>query len=96
MEADGHTVIVADPNVAPLCATRSRRVKTDRRDARTLCEACVLRRRSLRLFGILSGCVSCPSPVRHPAHGLLAFSSQNRAPCASDVLNVKTAGVPVG
>lgn len=40
LEADRHTVIVADPNFAPMYATRSRRVKTDKRDARTLCEAC--------------------------------------------------------
>ncbi|MGH7393944.1 MAG: IS110 family transposase, partial [Candidatus Rokuibacteriota bacterium] len=33
---------VADPNYAPMYATRSRRVKTDRRDARTLMEACQL------------------------------------------------------
>jgi transposase len=39
LEALGHTVIVADPNYAPMYATRSRRVKTDRRDARTLAEA---------------------------------------------------------
>jgi transposase len=31
LEALGHEVIVADPNFAPLYATRSRRVKTDRR-----------------------------------------------------------------
>lgn len=41
-EALGHTVIVADPNFAPMYATRSRRVKTDKRDARTLAEACRL------------------------------------------------------
>jgi transposase len=40
LEALGHEVIVADPNFAPMYATRSRRVKTDRRDARTLAEAC--------------------------------------------------------
>jgi transposase len=39
LEAMGHTVIVADPGFAPMYATRSSRVKTDRRDARTLCEA---------------------------------------------------------
>src|SRR6059036_3045694 len=39
LEALGHAVIVADPNYAPMYATRSRRVKTDRRDARTLAEA---------------------------------------------------------
>ena len=36
LESLGHVVIVADPNYAPMYATRSRRVKTDRRDARTL------------------------------------------------------------
>ena len=39
----GQEVIVADPNFAPMDATRSRRVKTDRRDAGTLAEACQLR-----------------------------------------------------
>jgi transposase len=39
LEACGHTVIVADPGFAPMYATRSSRVKTDKRDARTLCEA---------------------------------------------------------
>lgn len=42
LEQLGHQVIVADPNVAPMYATRSRRTKTDRRDARTLMEACRL------------------------------------------------------
>ncbi|MDT7779454.1 MAG: transposase [Acidobacteriota bacterium] len=36
------TVVVADPNFAAMYATRSRKVKTDRRDARTLAEACRL------------------------------------------------------
>ncbi len=39
LETLGHTVIVADPNDALMSATRSGRVKTDRRDARTLAEA---------------------------------------------------------
>jgi transposase len=39
LEALGHEVIVADPNYAPMYATRARRVKTDKRDARTLAEA---------------------------------------------------------
>ena len=39
LEALGHEVIVADPNFAPMYATRSRKVKTDRRDARALAEA---------------------------------------------------------
>ncbi len=42
LEGLGHEVIVADPNYAPMYATRSRRVKTDKRDARTLAEACRL------------------------------------------------------
>lgn len=39
LEALGHEVIVADPGFAAMYATRSKRVKTDKRDARTLCEA---------------------------------------------------------
>src|SRR3989304_802090 len=42
LEELGHEVIVADPNYAPRYATRSRRVKTDRRDARALATACRL------------------------------------------------------
>ena len=42
LETLGHTVVVADPGYAPMYATRSRRVKTDKRDARTLAEACRL------------------------------------------------------
>ncbi len=40
LEALGHEVIVADPNFAPMYATRTRRTKTDKRDARALMEAC--------------------------------------------------------
>ena len=43
LEGLGHEVVVADTNFAPMYATRSRRVKTDKRDARTLAEACRLR-----------------------------------------------------
>jgi transposase len=42
LEGLGHEVIVADPNFAPMYATRTRKVKTDRRDARALTEANVL------------------------------------------------------
>jgi len=42
LEDLGHEVIVADPNYAAMYATRSRRVKTDRRDAMTLADACRL------------------------------------------------------
>ena len=40
LEGFGHEVIVADPNYAPMYGHRTRRVKTDRRDARALAEAC--------------------------------------------------------
>ena len=42
LEALGPEVIVADPNFAPMYATRTRKVKPDRRDARALADACVL------------------------------------------------------
>ena len=42
LEGLGHEVVVADPNFAPMYATRHRKVKTDRRDARALAEACLL------------------------------------------------------
>jgi transposase len=42
LESAGHEVVVGDPNFAPMYAQRSRRVKTDRRDARALMEACKL------------------------------------------------------
>ena len=39
LEADGHEVIVADPNYAPMYGERTRKVKTDRRDVLALAEA---------------------------------------------------------
>lgn len=42
LEDLGHEVIVADPNYAPMYAHRWRKVKTDRRDALALLEACRL------------------------------------------------------
>ena len=42
LEGLGHEVMVADPNYAPMYAQRSRRVKTDKRDAVALAEACKL------------------------------------------------------
>lgn len=42
LEGLGHEVIVADPNYAPMYPERRRRVKTNRRDARTLATACRL------------------------------------------------------
>lgn len=40
LEGLGHEVIVADPNYAPMYGQRSRAIKTDRRDAAALAEAC--------------------------------------------------------
>lgn len=42
LESLGLVAIVADPNFAPMYATRSRKVKTDKRDARCLAQACKL------------------------------------------------------
>lgn len=39
VEEVGHEVVVADPNYAPMYSHRSRRIKTDRRDAHALAEA---------------------------------------------------------
>lgn len=41
LEELGHEVVVADPNFAPMYGTRTRRVKTDKRDAKALADACV-------------------------------------------------------
>jgi transposase len=42
LEGLGHEVIVADPNFASMYATRTRKIKTDRRDARALADANLL------------------------------------------------------
>ena len=42
LEGLGHEVIVADPNFAPMYATRTRKIKTDGRDARALADANLL------------------------------------------------------
>ena len=41
-ESMGMEVIVADPNFAPMYATRSKKLKTDKRNARCLAQACKL------------------------------------------------------
>src|SRR5258708_4050999 len=40
LESLGQEVIVADPNYLPMYGSRSRKVKTDRRDVAALAEAC--------------------------------------------------------
>jgi transposase len=42
LERLGHEVIVANPSFTPMYATRTRRIKTDRRDARALADANLL------------------------------------------------------
>jgi transposase len=39
LEELGHRVVVADPNFAPMYATRTRKIKTDKRDAHALVDA---------------------------------------------------------
>ena len=38
----GLDVAVADPNLVPMYATHSKKLKTDKRDARCLAQACIL------------------------------------------------------
>src|SRR5215467_4482494 len=63
LEALGHHVVVADPNVAPMYATRTRKVKTDRRDARALAE-------DLSVGGLppRTPALRCPAPRPGPPH----------------------------
>ena len=62
LEAVGHTVVVADPNYAPMYGETRRRVKTDRRDAAALAKpigaAGIARRIAARRrsAGCSSGC----------------------------------------
>jgi transposase len=42
LEELGHEVVVGDSNFAPIYTTRSHRVRTDNRDARTLAKVCKL------------------------------------------------------
>ena len=42
LEELGHEAVVGDPNFQLMYASRSKRIKTDRRDARALCDACRL------------------------------------------------------
>jgi transposase len=42
IEEAGHEAVVADPNYELMYATRARKIKTDRRDGRAMCDACRL------------------------------------------------------
>jgi hypothetical protein len=66
----GHEVVVADPNLPPMYATRRRRVKTDRRAAQPDGSgACDLpgarRRRRARGYGSARGDSAVPPKPRH-------------------------------
>jgi transposase len=67
LEALGHEVIVADPNFAPMYATRSRKVKTDRRDI-------IQRVQGLPLPGRLRSVVAPLLAVMRPLNQPLAYS----------------------
>ena len=64
LEELGHEVIVADPNFAPMYATRTRKIKTDRRDARALAAANLLG--AYRRAHRLSDAASRARPPRGP------------------------------
>ena len=75
LEALGHEVIVADPNYAPMYGSRSRKVKTDKRDAAALAEACLDRDLSTRASRV-GGCAAVTSE--------LAGAQSPGAPAESD------------
>ena len=65
LEGLGHDVIVADPNYGAMYARRSRRVKTDRRDAAGLADAClhgVTRRRGKKV-AMVARSAARPHPI---------------------------------
>jgi len=71
LEALGHEVIVADPNYAPMYATRSRRVKTDKRDARALRAmmygSFVIHHELVPSSAVTHWCPFRPDPLRQPS-----------------------------
>ena len=70
LESLGHEVIVADPNDAPMYADRSRRTKTDQRDAWTLVDARGCSRMLVDARGcVQDGRVSSRAPVVGGATG---------------------------
>jgi transposase len=95
LEALGHEVIVADPNFAPMYGTRSRKVKTDRRDARALAEAYLLGAYRPAIAspipsatcGAASGSAT-PSSTRAPA------ISPSSAPCSASTAIASPPAVP--
>ena len=74
LEALGHEAVVADPNYAAMYGTRSRKIKTDRRDVAALAEACRtgVYRPAHRASGVTrtaAAALTRPHPLRAAAHG---------------------------
>src|SRR5262249_43759694 len=98
LEGLGHKVIVADPNFAPMYATRTRKITTDRRDARALADANLLgayrpahrlsdaqRQVRGRLGSVRRSSAPAPAPSRSsgPGSARTASASPPAAPKAS-------------
>lgn len=95
LESLGHEVIVADPNFAAMYATRSRRVKTDQRDAQTLAEACRLGRTVQRIESAMNGDLSgssCRCGRRWLRRG--PSTSRRCAPCCGGKESGSPAAAP--
>ena len=75
LEGLGHEVIVADPNFAPMYASRTRRVKTDKRDAQALHDGCLVDSRSECLKVVDRFRTAGPRPRHNES---CAGSDQNR------------------
>jgi hypothetical protein len=98
VEELGHEVIVADPNFAAMYATRSRKVKTDLRDARTLAlqRRCAVRpRRPLLLSAVW---IPRPSSCRNSpywSHGGPSAATKGECEFAAVSLHNETrSGLP--
>ena len=59
LESLGHEVIVADPNYAPMYGSRSRKVKTDKRDVAALADRVSPGHLSARASGVGGGSGRC-------------------------------------
>ncbi len=91
LESLEHEVVVADPNFSPMYATRPRKVKTDRRDARALADACVLAPTAGRIASpIPSGtCAGASWSAMHsssPARGTFRSSGRSGVSTATGAL----------
>lgn len=98
LEAAGHEVIVADPNYVPMYGSRSRRVKTDKRDVAALALACrrglyrrahrvsVTRRRGRQTLRVRRQLVQMRSGVISLLRSVLRQDGLRLAPGAADTV----------